>query len=104
MGAVDNDPQAVEAHRTRQRALGELDVAIVDAVDPLGAARLPRGHGGTSPEHGCSGAAVLQEANLGASRVHCDLVRAPAVRWIVPCRFLERHECTAGPAGPTAVP
>jgi len=40
VGAVDDDPQAVEAHGARQRALGELDVAVVDAVDALGAAEV----------------------------------------------------------------
>ncbi len=37
MGAIDHDAQASQRHRPRQRALGELDVAVVHAVDALGA-------------------------------------------------------------------
>ena len=42
IGAVDHDAHAVELHRARQRALGELDVAVLHAVDALGAADLLR--------------------------------------------------------------
>ena len=38
VGAIDNDPQARQRHRARQGALGELDVAVVDTIDALGAA------------------------------------------------------------------
>ena len=37
VGAIDHDAHAVEAHLARQRALGELDVAGMRALDPLGA-------------------------------------------------------------------
>ena len=40
VGAVDHDAQAVEAHGARQRALGEFDVAVLHAVDALGAAEV----------------------------------------------------------------
>ena len=40
VGAVDHDAQAVEAHGARQRALGEFDVAVVHALDALGAAEV----------------------------------------------------------------
>ena len=36
--AIDHDAQAVEADVARQRALGELDVALLRTVDALGAA------------------------------------------------------------------
>ena len=42
VGAVDHDAHAVQFHRARQRALGELDVAVLHAVDALGAADLLR--------------------------------------------------------------
>ena len=42
VGAVDHDAHAVELERARQRALGELDVAVLHAVDALGAADLLR--------------------------------------------------------------
>ena len=38
VGAIDHHAQAVEAEVARQRALGEFDVAVVDAVDTAGAA------------------------------------------------------------------
>ena len=38
IGAIDHHPQAFEREIARQRALGKFDVAVVDAVDPLGAA------------------------------------------------------------------
>ena len=38
VGAIDDDAQAVEADVARQRALGELDVALLRALDALGAA------------------------------------------------------------------
>ena len=38
VGAIDHHAQAVEAEVARQRALGEFDVAVVDAVDAAGAA------------------------------------------------------------------
>ena len=38
VGAIDHDAQAVEADVARQRALGELDVALLRALDALGAA------------------------------------------------------------------
>ena len=37
MRAIDHHAQAVEREVARQRALGEFDVAIVDAVDAAGA-------------------------------------------------------------------
>ena len=40
--AVDDDAQAVEREIPRQRALGELDIAILHAVDALGAAEIRR--------------------------------------------------------------
>ena len=40
VGAVDHDAQAVERQIARQRALGEFDVAVLHAVDALGAAEL----------------------------------------------------------------
>ena len=39
LGAVDDDAQAFEREVARQRTLGEFDVAVVDAVDTLGAAK-----------------------------------------------------------------
>ena len=38
VGAVDNDPQARQRHGARQRPLGELDIAVMHAVDALGSA------------------------------------------------------------------
>ena len=38
VGAIDDDAQPRQRHRARQRALGEFDVAVVHAVDALGAA------------------------------------------------------------------
>ena len=38
VGAVDDDAQARQRHGARQGALGEFDVAVVHAVDALGAA------------------------------------------------------------------
>ena len=38
VGAIDHHAQAVEAEIARQRALGEFDVAVMDAVDAAGAA------------------------------------------------------------------
>ena len=38
VGAIDHHAQAVEAEVARQRALGEFDVAVMDAVDAAGAA------------------------------------------------------------------
>ena len=38
VGAIDHDAQTFKREIARQRALGEFDVAVVDAVDPLGAA------------------------------------------------------------------
>ena len=38
VGAIDDDAQAVEAQVLRQRALGELDVALLRALDARGAA------------------------------------------------------------------
>ena len=38
VGAIDHDAQAIEAEVARQRALGEFDVAVMDAVDAAGAA------------------------------------------------------------------
>ena len=38
VGAIDDHPEARERHRLRQRALGELDIAVVHAVDALGPA------------------------------------------------------------------
>ena len=38
IGAIDHHAQAVEAEIARQRALGEFDVAVMDAVDAAGAA------------------------------------------------------------------
>ena len=38
MGAIDHHAQTVEAEVARKRALGEFDVAVVDAVDAAGAA------------------------------------------------------------------
>ena len=38
IGAIDDDAQARQRHGARQRALGEFDVAVVHAVDALGAA------------------------------------------------------------------
>ena len=40
VGAIDHDAQPVETERARQRALGEFDVAVVHAVDALGAAEI----------------------------------------------------------------
>jgi hypothetical protein len=40
MGAVDHHAQTLEAHGPRQRALGELDVTVVHAIDALGAPEL----------------------------------------------------------------
>ena len=40
VGAVDHHAQAFERQVARQRALGEFDVAVVDAVDALGAAEV----------------------------------------------------------------
>ena len=37
VGAIDHHAQAVEAEMARQRALGEFDVAVMDAVDAAGA-------------------------------------------------------------------
>ncbi len=42
VGAVDHHPQSVELDRLGQRALGELDVAILHAVDALGAPEIGR--------------------------------------------------------------
>ena len=42
IGAIDDDAQAVERQVARQRALGELDIAVLDAVDALGAAEIGR--------------------------------------------------------------
>jgi hypothetical protein len=39
MGAIDHYAEAVEAEIARQRALGEFDVAVMDAVDAAGAAK-----------------------------------------------------------------
>ena len=38
VGAIDHHAQAVEREIARQRALGEFDVAVMDAVDAAGAA------------------------------------------------------------------
>ena len=43
IGAVDDDADAVEREAPRQRALGVFDVAVGDALDPLGAAEIGRG-------------------------------------------------------------
>src|SRR5262249_56160890 len=40
VGAIDDDAQAVEADRPRQRALGKFDVAVAHAIDALGAAEI----------------------------------------------------------------
>jgi hypothetical protein len=40
MGAVDDDAQAFERKIARQRAFGEFDVAVMNAVDAFGAAEL----------------------------------------------------------------
>ena len=40
VGAVEDDAQALERKVARQRALGEFDVAVVHAVDALGAAEV----------------------------------------------------------------
>ena len=40
VGAIDDDAQSVEREVARQRALGEFDVAVVHAVDALGAAEV----------------------------------------------------------------
>ena len=40
IGAVDDDAQAFERQVARQRAFGEFDVAVVHAVDALGAAEI----------------------------------------------------------------
>ena len=40
VGAIDDDAHAVERQVARQRALGELDVALLDAVDAPGAAEI----------------------------------------------------------------
>ena len=40
VGAIDDDAQAFERQIARQRALGELDIAVVHAVDALGAAEV----------------------------------------------------------------
>ena len=40
VGAIDDDAQAFERKVARQRALGEFDVAVVHAVDALGAAEV----------------------------------------------------------------
>ncbi len=42
VGAIDDDAQPVEVDVARQRALGEFDVAGVDALDALGAAEPAR--------------------------------------------------------------
>ena len=42
IGAIHDDSQARQRHRAGQRALGELDVAIMNAVDTLGAAETIR--------------------------------------------------------------
>ena len=42
VGAVDHDAQAFERQIARQRALGEFDVAVLHAVDALGAAEIGR--------------------------------------------------------------
>ena len=38
IGAIDDDAQARQRHGARQRALGEFDIAVMHAVDALGAA------------------------------------------------------------------
>ena len=43
VGAVDDDAEAFERQIARQRALGEFDVAVLDAVDAAGAAEIGRG-------------------------------------------------------------
>ena len=43
VSAVDHDAQAVECQVAGKRALGELDVAILHAVDALGAAKIAGG-------------------------------------------------------------
>ena len=42
IGAIDDDAQAFEIDALRQRALGEFDIAVVHAVDALGAAEIRR--------------------------------------------------------------
>ena len=42
VGAIDHDAQAVERQVARQRALGEFDVAVLHAVDALGASEIGR--------------------------------------------------------------
>ena len=39
VGAIDHDAQAIEAEVARKRALGEFDIAVMDAVDAAGAAK-----------------------------------------------------------------
>ena len=42
IGAIDDDPQAVERNVARQRALGEFDVARLHVVEAFGAAEFGR--------------------------------------------------------------